>query len=1396
MTQPSSPEPNPNSSSSPHSPRRFLGLRRWQLFYLLLGGAIAIASGIGYWRLRRYVYLELTPQIEQTLAKLIDRPVEIGAVEHFSPVNLQFGPSFLPATATDADRASVAAVNVRFNPLEVLLRQQLSLSITLVNPDLVLQQDHTGQWLQTRLNATEPGPIQINLAQINFKNTTVTLQPFLSQPSLSQPSLAQPSLSQPSLAQPSLSQPSSFIRSRTFTAATTVLLTDIEGQVRLRNNNQLISLELGGQTQLGGSFRVDGTVNLAEYPLFQGRIATDRLPLKAFTSLGLAYLPPQFGRVTNGFLNTNVSVTLADPGNTTNLDPALVVQGRAEVWEMAMQLPMLPQPLQMQRANMLFQGEQVNLRRVKVSYGNINAIANGQLHLQDGYDLTATVPAVAIDDILAVTDSELPFVTRGNFTARLRLTGELDAPALEATVINRRNIFLDQIRFDTVQSRIRLTPESLEIGTIEAVPHLGGSIQGGGTVSLEAQPDINLTLALRDIPADDILRKVLAARIERSRLNRWWRWVDPLTGEPLVLGPLTADLEIEGRPNDLRAIAQFQAPEATFPTTGEAFFANQVLSVNEVKTQFAQGRLNLGGRVDFAQQQWQVAAEVEQLPLNQFPLGQIPWDQIPVSQIPRNPLISTTALEELTQNLPQNPPRTPRFPQPLGDRSTATNPDQNTEQSIPSPDNGTDDSQPNADKGDLRDNPADSPALVTPTAPDNPSGDDPSGNDPSGNDGGDRPNPDSEVDTASETPDIADTNSADTNGADTDSASTNDASPAAEMNGETNGETTESADIDGTASDADSSENPTLTTPTTRIPPPQVGQLDGRISAAGTFASLRPEAITLNGQLQLSDLPFLNQPLSTVFEWTGTRLRITDLSMPTLTAYGAVDLQFASDWRPIIGPFDFNLRIDALDLAEWELPLVEQIDLAGVTDFDGRIFGTLARPNVDALLQFEGLSINQIAFESLVGPVRYSPDTGVFVDLQGDRDRIAAMLDSDYRPVQFALNYGVTPQTITRIEGIIDPESGGDRLQTQIREFPLSVLNLDPAPQFQLGTIGGTVNADAVVDLSAWDWQADNLLDQLSLMGTVAIAQPSFGYLAAECFEGTIQLADGVADIRNGQLRLRPNSLSPHSPSSHSPSSHSPSPHSPSSPTPTQPCITDLAADESRYTINGRLVSSPTPAFKGNIAIEQGRIQDWLQTLQFYQLGDLARGLRPIQLETADDITLVPLPFPASVAANPANTTLLRQLQRYAEIVAWREQQRRQQQTEFSLPQLQALDGTFSGNIDLTAALDTGLTATFDLEGRDWQWGPYNQPNQLIAQGEFANGTITFLPLRFDAGDSQLNFAGSVGWNEDATGQFQATNLSVDWLRRFFKLPLNIDGNLDVTAAITGNLQNPQARGN
>ncbi|MEB3232979.1 MAG: translocation/assembly module TamB domain-containing protein [Leptolyngbyaceae bacterium] len=1193
MTPSPFPGSNPNAPSPAPPPGRFPRLGRWQWFYLLLGGAIAISSSVGYWRLRQYVYQELAPQLEQTLTQRINRPLELGAVEDFSPFHLRLGTSALPPTATDRDRATVESIAVYFNPLKLLLKRQLTPTITLINPDITIDQDRTGQWLHIQFTPAAPGPIQINLAQINLEGSTLVLKPFLSE--------------------------AVHLRRGETVPASSVLLTDMSGQVRLRHNNRLIGLELEGQTLLGGSFQVDGRVNLDQYPLFQGRIETDRLPLAPFSPLGLAYLPPQLGHVTHGFLNTRVNVILADPKDQTRLEPALTLQGRAEIWEMAVKMPKLAQPLRMERANILFRDERINLRQVRLAYGKVRANANGQLHLQDGYDLTATVPMIAIKDILAATELELPFETRGNLSARLRVTGALVAPVLDATVTNKRPILIDQIRFDRVQSRLRLTSKVLEIGFFEALPQIGGSIQGGGRVSWGTQPLVDLALALRGIPGDDLLRQGLARWLAppRSRRNLLANWVDPVTGQPLTLGTLTADLDITGPLKQLEAIAQFQAPQATFPIQGEAVWANQVLLVNGLAAQFPQGRVQLDGRVDFDQQRWQALAQVEQVPLNQL-IGKLPLDQIPiVLAIPPMLGMARTTRVELGQ--------TPS--QPYGNQ----------------------------------------------------------------------------------------------------------------------------------------------------------GQLDGRLSAAGTFASFRPEAITLNGELLLSNLPFSQQPLSMVFDWTGTQLRITDFSLSRFMAYGAIELRFTSAWQPIVGPFDLNLRISQLDLAAWELPLADRVELAGVTDFNGRIFGTLARPNVDARLQFQGLSLNQVRFESLAGPVRYRPDDGLLVDLRGDRDRIAATLDSTFRPVEFALNYGITPETITQVEGVVEPGSGGDRLRTKIREFPLSVLNLDPVPRLAVGTLGGTLNADAVVDLSEWDWRADNWLDRLAWTATVAIAQPNYGYLAATCLQGAMQVADGVADIRNGQLWLRPNSALPDS--------------GPVPPTPDL-CPTTLAADDSRYTFNGRLVASPTPAFSGEIAIEQGQIQDWLQTLQIYDIGDLAKGLRPAEFASPDAITLFPLPFADSGPVAPSNTSLLRQLQRYAEIIALREQQRLQQQNEFVLPQLQELAGTFSGEIDLTASLDTGLVATFNLGGTNWRWGDYDPPNQIIAQGEFSQGTITFLPLRFESGDSRLNFAGSVGWNEDATGQFQATNISMAGLRQFLKLPLNIDGNLDATAAITGNLQNPQARGN
>ena len=1195
MTHTPSPEPNSQIPQNQHSNSR--PAWQWQLARASLGLAIAIGGGIGYWQIRSYVYTRLIPQVETTLLAVLERPVHIGAVEGFSPIGIRFGPSTLPPTETDEDQGRVDAVQVHFNPLEVLFKQQLSLNITLVNPSVILDQDSTGTWLQTRLNELEPGRIEIKLSQLNMQNATVALLP--SEGSVS----ASGSLPSP------ITTPQRWLEILQSSARPHVILRDIDGRVGLRNDNQRILLDVEGQPLAGGSFQVDGTVNLNEHAasqngaLFHGVVEAQRLPMATLAPLGAAYLPAQLGTVTSGLLSGRVRMRLTDVTQTTAIAPELAMWGQARVWDVSLQSPWLPNPIQDGRGRFTFQRERIGVQDLRARFGEIRAQASGRIHLRDGYNITASLPSVSIQKILEATALDLPVETRGVLQTELQLTGELDTPQVTGTLTNKRAIWIDKIRFDTVQARLRATTDAIDVNAIEIIPRIGGTIIGNGQLAFGDRPTLEMTMLARELPADRVLRRVLTERLGPDARPPW---TDPATGELISLGAVAANININGALDRLQARAEFQAPNATFPTQGEAVLADGAVVLNRLETEFPSGNVAVEGRVDLAQQRWQGVADINQLPLNQFPLSLIPFDQLPLDLIPPNPLISTDGLEDLP------------------------------------------------------------------------------------------------------------------------------------------------------------------------------GVVQGQMSAAGTLARFNPNAIALNGQLELSEAPLLNEPLDTTFQWTGEQLRIETLDTPRLSANGVVDLQFDQTWIPVLGPFDVAVQVNELNLAEWNLPFPKSLYVAGVTDFEGRIFGTLERPAVDGLLQFDGLTINQVAFEPLAGPVQYSADQGIRVDLQGDRDRIAALVDSSLRPQQFALYYGTTPDTTTRVEGRIAPAtdgSGRDRLMATIDQFPLSVLNVKPAAQFQLGAIGGVLNGNVLVDLANWDWQNPNPLDTLDLTGAVAIARPSLGYLTGECFQGNVRMANGVAEIQEGLFRVRHHA------------------HSPTVSPTLQSCETDLEADEGRYTVNGRFMATPTPSFNGEIEVEQGNIQDWLRTFQFFDLPDLARGLRPAIFDTASDVAPFSLPFATEPVVESSNTTLIRQLQRYAEIVALRSRQLRQEQTEFRWPQLQDLQGTFSGNIDLAATPETGLTAEFELLGNDWEWGPYTQPNQLIAQGQLADGTLSLLPLRFESGESRLNFAGSVGWGDDATGQFQATNISVDWLRQFFKLPLDIDGNLNATAAITGNLDNPQARG-
>jgi hypothetical protein len=104
--------------------------------------------------------------------------------------------------------------------------------------------------------------------------------------------------------------------------------------------------------------------------------------------------------------------------------------------------------------------------------------------------------------------------------------------------------------------------------------------------------------------------------------------------------------------------------------------------------------------------------------------------------------------------------------------------------------------------------------------------------------------------------------------------------------------------------------------------------------------------------------------------------------------------------------------------------------------------------------------------------------------------------------------------------------------------------------------------------------------------------------------------------------------------------------------------------------ISGNLKAGANPEFAGKVNIQQGNLQQVLAALQYFNLGDLTRGLKSPVYGTAADVQ--------TVAVGVPEAPLIEQLQRLAEIEEILKQQQAIKSSE-PLPPLNQLQGTLRG---------------------------------------------------------------------------------------------------------------------
>jgi translocation and assembly module TamB len=434
---------------------------------------------------------------------------------------------------------------------------------------------------------------------------------------------------------------------------------------------------------------------------------------------------------------------------------------------------------------------------------------------------------------------------------------------------------------------------------------------------------------------------------------------------------------------------------------------------------------------------------------------------------------------------------------------------------------------------------------------------------------------------------------------------------------------------------------------------------------------------------------------------------------------------------PAITALDLNVRTTNYNLQAIALPIPKTVDYSGRVDFAGRLTGDLTNPNINGGVTLRQFAVNGTAFES---PLRGTLRVarGVALNLVGQQDRIALTLDSTYQINTFDLRRGQAVATGRR---------RGDVLLVNAERFPLSFLNTPATAAFF--PLSGELNGSVAVNLSRL---RSGDLSQLSANGQFTLTNPTIGTYRADQFGGRVSLSNGVATLSGAELRR----------------------------------------GQSRFQLDASAkLAGIDPQFQAQLTVPQGQLQDVLELLQYFQLSDFARGGTLPTYGTAADLETVPVEL--------ASTPLLTQIRRIAEIQALKAQLAARQQAS-PLPELSELKGAFSGTISASGSLRKGISANFNLRGQDWQWGSALSAKRVVARGSFENGIVTLLPLRFQSDQSLVTFSGQVGGSAQS-GQFRMENIPADRLTELFNLPLNVQGNLNATATITGSQNNPQVVG-
>jgi translocation and assembly module TamB len=457
------PSPNSGNNQEPSNPRLWLLLLGRTS--LAVGLVLLIGIAVGAWWARSYVYKDLAPLVQQNLQQLLGRPVKVGNVERFSLSSLRFSSLSIPATPTDQDQVVAKALEVQFSPLQLIFSRKLALNVTLVQPNVYIQQDKDGRWVTAQVKAGEgQGFIQTELQTLQIQDGDVELMPF---------------------AAPTKPKGS-------------VILDQFGGVARFSDQNQRIGYDINAQLTRGGAVKIVGETQLKTQ---QTSLKLQAQNLQASDITRLIELPIALQA---GYLNADLGVQI--PPKLSDI----AITGTATANQVTAKIQNIPQPISNFNGRFLFQGQTVSLDNLSTNIGKVPILANGTINSQTGFNVSAQIKPVSAKNILDTLNVNSSVPASGEIQANIQVLGALQKPVLSGTVSNTKPIQVDRLQFKSINTDFRLnvsqTASQLAVSNLKIVPAAGGQITGGGQANLGAKDGVIFNAQADGISGDILAR--------------------------------------------------------------------------------------------------------------------------------------------------------------------------------------------------------------------------------------------------------------------------------------------------------------------------------------------------------------------------------------------------------------------------------------------------------------------------------------------------------------------------------------------------------------------------------------------------------------------------------------------------------------------------------------------------------------------------------------------------------------------------------------------------------------------------------------------------------------------------------------------------------------------------